>query len=92
MELNFWTFLQHAVVNFISAFAQFFPLADSNNLANFTTYISTWRGYMSSASWIIPVNVLLSQLGIILAIEGTLFAYRAIKLVVGWITLGFIND
>ena len=69
-----------------------FPNADSGVLSSFNSQMSGFRSMIAQASWIFPVNWLFYFLGLIIVIEVSLFGYRIVKLLVGYISGGLLRD
>jgi len=80
------------VAGFLEFLISKFPVANQENLDAFTRNMSGLRTFMAGSSWIFPMNEFLLFLGIIISIELSLFTFRLVKWIVGYISLGTLRD
>jgi len=89
---NIWNYLFSFVFNFLNWLVNLLPNADPATISFISSQVTTFRGYLSSISWIFPVNELLLLLGVVITIELTLLISKVIKWVLVNISLGFIKQ
>ena len=90
--MNIFNVFRSLVFGIITFIGNLLPNADSNAVSQLNSAMGTFRSSLASASWLFPVNQLFIVLGIVIVIELSLFTWRIIKLIVGWVSLGFIRD
>jgi len=90
--MNIFNLLARLIDSMLSLIVGFFPAPNTAILSSIGTNFDTFRTYMASASYLFPANTLFTLLGFVLTIEISLFTYRLVKLVLGYITGGILRD
>jgi hypothetical protein len=76
---------------FLSAVINLFPTADSGIIATINGSLDSFKNYLGTASWLFPVNTFFLIVGLMITIELSLISYRTIKLLVAYISAGFLR-
>lgn len=90
--MNIFNLLAGLIDRFLSVIIGLFPVADSGVVSAMTEKSAEFRGYLESASYLFPVNSMFTLISFVVVVEVSLFSYRLVKLVVGYISGGFLRD
>lgn len=90
--MNIFNLLAGLIDRFLALVLSMFPVADLGVVSTIQSSLDDFHGYLQNASVIFPVNSFLFLLSSILVIEVSLFTYRLIKLVLGYISGGILRD
>jgi hypothetical protein len=80
------------IYSFLNSVINIFPVADTSIIADITSKTTDFYNVITEASWIFPVNQFFIVIGLMLSIEISLFTYRLIKLILSYVSLGFLRD
>lgn len=83
--------LLSTAINYFTILVSLFPTADVNMVNEINEFMSVFRGGMAIANVFFPVSVLMWALGIVLTIEGALFAFKIWRWVVANVSLGYLS-
>jgi len=90
--MNIFNLLARLIDGFLSIVVGLFPAPNSEVLSAISTNSESFRSYLASASYLFPANDLLLIAGFIITIEASLFGYRLVKLILGYVSGGFLRD
>jgi len=90
--MNIFNLLARLIDSFLSLVVGLFPSANQSIVTAISDNSANFRDYLESASYLFPANTLLLLGGFILTIEASLFGYRLVKLILGYVTGGILRD
>jgi hypothetical protein len=90
--MNFFNIFSDIVITALKFVIGLFPAVNTQVLSNISIGSSQFHTYLQQASFLFPAGNLLLILGFMIAVEVSLFSYRLIKLIIGYLSLGNIKD